>query len=106
MTLKISRGCTSNEMVSSARSPPKRLHTEDTARMGALSGTVRLRDRRGSPPGQLRPEPLPQSHDPPRLEEHHHDQQAAVDEEVRVAQRRAGQQLDLQVAEEHRTEHR
>src|SRR5215470_11587466 len=106
MTLKISFGCTSKDTESRARSPPKRLLTDETARMGPLSaGTVRLRHRLGSPPWQLRPDPLQEPHDASRLEEHHHDQQPSVDEEVRVAKRGARQQLDLQVAEEHRPEH-
>src|SRR5215470_15587258 len=106
MTLKISFGCTSTDTESSARRPPKRLLTDETARMGPFSaGTVRLRHRLGPPPRQFRPDPLQEPHDAARLEEHDHDEQPAVDEEVGVPQRRARQQLDLQIAEEHRPEH-
>src|SRR5262249_23377766 len=107
MTLKISFGCTSKDTESSARRPPKRLLTDDTARMGPFSaGTVRLRHRLGPPPRQSRPDPLQEPHHAPRLEEHDQDEQPTVDEEVGVPQRRAREQLDLQIAEEHRPEHR
>src|SRR5678816_4184647 len=108
ITEKISPRCTSKDTESSARSPPKRLLTEDTARIFPSSaGTAHLPDRwRRLPPRPKGDQPLPEPHDPLRLEEHHHDEQPSVDEEVRVEERRAGQQLDLQVAEEQRAQHR
>src|SRR5262249_26719321 len=104
MTLKISLGSTSSDTESRASSPPKRLETDSTRRRG--SGTVCLHHRRGASSRQELQQPLPEPDHPPGLEEHHHDQQPSVDEEVGIAEGRAGQQLDLQVAEEDRPQHR
>src|ERR1041385_2191159 len=52
------------------------------------------------------PQPPPDADESLRLEEHDHDQQAAVDEEERVAQRRDGEKLDLQRADDERAEDR
>src|SRR5262249_3694764 len=104
MTLKISPGSTSSETESRAGCPPKRLEPDSPQRRGP--GTVRLHHRRGASSGQAVHQPLPQPDHAPGLEEHHHDQQPSVDEEVGIPQGRAGQELDLQVAEEDRPQDR
>src|SRR5437762_8936408 len=84
MTPTISPSITSKSTDASASSPPKRFdkwRTESNASATAND-----------------------SHETSRFEKHHHDEQSAVDEEKRIAQRRNRQQFQLQRAENDRAE--
>src|ERR1041385_1194367 len=92
MMPKTSPSLTSKSTAESASRPPKRFESLRTESSAA--------GMRGAP------QPPPDADESLRLEEHDHDQQAAVDEEERVAQRRDGEKLDLQRADDERAEDR
>src|SRR6266542_2615827 len=101
ITPKISPRATSKSIPARARSPSYRLVSPWTERIASAGIGHRSGEGAGEPP----PQSMEETEQPFGLEQHHGDEHRAVDEEIRVAQARTRQQLDLQIAEQKRAEH-
>src|SRR2546428_7316492 len=104
MIPKMSPGMTSKSMGARARRPPKRFEmprTESTASAGI--GYPLVRSEGG---GAERRQPPCDAHEAARLVEHHENEEPAVDEEKRIAQRGDGEEFDLERTEDDRAEDR
>src|SRR5712691_3164343 len=104
MIPKISPAKTLKSIDERARTPPKRFETPRTDR--SASGGINDSPRRPEEPGRQRRQPPSDPDEPVRLVEHHENQQAAVDEQERIAQCSVREKLDLQRADDERPEHR
>src|SRR5580765_1039197 len=102
MTPKISPSETAKSTPDRASSPSKRFTSPSTWR--TASAGIGDRPRNGARQGA--PEPVVETEQALRLEEHHQDEHPAVEEEVRVPEGGARQQLDLEVTEEEPAEDR